>query len=67
MLSELLSLPVQLLSLGFQLLLLMVQSLWSAVQLFLLFAVEAARPWVLLWLLLMGLLWLWLKLLSLKS
>ncbi len=61
------SLLVQLLLLAVQSLLLAVQSLWSAVQLFLLFAVEAAQLWVLLWLSLMGLLWWWLKLLKLKS
>ena len=57
---------LELLSLLFGLLSLTVQSLWLVVRLFLLFAAEASRPWVLLWLSLMGLLWLWLKLLSSK-
>ena len=57
---------LELLSLLFGLLSLVVQSLWLVVRLFLLFAAEASRPWVLLWLSLMGLLWLWLKLLSSK-
>ena len=57
---------LELLSLLFGLLSLVVQSLWLVVRLFLLFATEASRPWVLLWLSLMGLLWLWLKLLSSK-
>ena len=57
---------LDLLLLPFQLLSLVVQSLWLVVRLFLLFAAEASRPWVLLWLSLMGLLWLWLKLLSSK-
>ena len=66
MLSELLLSLVQLLSLLFGLLLSVVQSLWLVVRLFLLFAAEASRPWVLLWLSLMAMLWWLMRWLSLR-